>query len=257
MIKLAAFDVDGTIRDNDLLPLSTKRAIRRLQDNGITVALCTGRSESEMKLLRAELGIDWAITCNGNHIGYQGATRFGRAFTEAEVDYWIRESEAANHCIVLYGAEEMWINRADDTWFRQAQRDIGFARPLSLPDNNKLPEIYQCIVFCEETEEHRYIDRTRDDYYLHRFSSYAFDINPRGTNKAVALLHLLDSLGIKPEEAAAFGDGSNDIQMLAAVGCGIAMGNGIDAAKQAAKYVTKALIDDGVEYAVNTWIIPE
>jgi HAD superfamily hydrolase (TIGR01484 family) len=88
MIKLVAFDVDGTLRDRDFLPESTREALKQLKEQGIALALCTGRSEYEMASLREELGIDWAITCNGSHIGYRGTTIFGTAFPADTVVDW-------------------------------------------------------------------------------------------------------------------------------------------------------------------------
>ena len=44
--------------------------------------------------------------------------------------------------------------------------------------------------------------------------------------------------GIMPEQVMAFGDGNNDVSMLAWAGLGIAMDNGRPAAKAAAKRVS-------------------
>ena len=44
----------------------------------------------------------------------------------------------------------------------------------------------------------------------------------------------------------AFGDGLNDVEMLSEVGFGVAMGNGEQAAKEAAKYVCPGVDEDGV-----------
>ncbi|ULL14035.1 hypothetical protein DVH26_05980 [Paenibacillus sp. H1-7] len=74
-------------------------------------------------------------------------------------------------------------------------------------------------------------------------------------NKAVGLRKLMDHLGIRPEEAAAFGDGHNDFEMIELVGSGIAMGNAVDDLKAKARYVTRSLKEDGIAYAVDKWII--
>ena len=47
----------------------------------------------------------------------------------------------------------------------------------------------------------------------------------------------------------ALGDSGNDIPMLRAADIGICMGNGTDAAKDAADYVTSAITDDGLYHA--------
>ena len=50
------------------------------------------------------------------------------------------------------------------------------------------------------------------------------------------------------EQAIAFGDGTNDIEMLQAVGIGVAMGNATDDVKAAADDLCGNVADDGIYY---------
>jgi len=255
MIKLAAFDVDGTLRDRDYLPASTKQALHKLKEHGVQLALCTGRSEYEMASLYKELEIDWAITCNGSHIGHRGTTVFGSAFDPETVKRWLREADRAGHAALLYGSELMYTNQENAPWFLQAQKEIGFMEPVLLPSLEKVPAIYQCILFCTEQEESAYTSGEHEPLYVHRWRDWAVDLNPSGMNKAVGLRRLLDHLGIPIEQAAAFGDGINDMEMMEAAGLGIAMGNAADELKSKARYVTRSLHEDGIAYAVDQWIL--
>ncbi|WP_284642305.1 Cof-type HAD-IIB family hydrolase [Paenibacillus silviterrae] len=257
MIKLAAFDVDGTLRDRDYLPDSTREALKKLKEHGVQLALCTGRPEFEMASLRQELGIDWAVTCNGSHIGYRGQTVVGNPFPQETIRRWLAEAERSNHYLLLYGADLMYCNGADDSLFRQAQQEIGFMEPIPLDTAGDIPDMFQVIVFCTEEDEYVYTGKgdERAGYYLHRWRPWALDINPNGRHKAIGLSLLLDHLGIAPEEAAAFGDGGNDYELLQAVGTGIAMGNADDRLKHVAKRVTRSLHEDGIAYAVNEWLV--
>jgi hydroxymethylpyrimidine pyrophosphatase-like HAD family hydrolase len=74
-------------------------------------------------------------------------------------------------------------------------------------------------------------------------------------NKALGLKKLLDHLNLKPEEAAAFGDGLNDLELIESVGTGIAMGNAVDELKGKARYVTRSLHEGGIAFAVEKWIL--
>lgn len=56
----------------------------------------------------------------------------------------------------------------------------------------------------------------------------------------------LGALGASREQCLAFGDGSNDRDMIAYAGVGVAMGNGADEVKAVADYVTSACDADGV-----------
>ena len=52
--------------------------------------------------------------------------------------------------------------------------------------------------------------------------------------------------GVRPEQAIAFGDGLNDIEMLQGVGLGVAMGNGHPELKAVANHIAPALQMDGI-----------
>jgi hypothetical protein len=257
MVKLVAFDVDGTLRDRDYMPESTKEAVAELKRCGVEMALCTGRSEFELKSLQQELGIDWAVTCNGAHIGHWGKTIFGTPFAHEKVQQWLQTAEQKGHTLLLYGAEFMFTNRAGAPHFRQAQEEIGFLEPVLLGKNEHVPAIYQCIAFVDETSVQDYIgnNAAEERYYLHRWRSWAVDINPRGTNKAAGLRCLLDHLNIDAQEAAAFGDGRNDLELLEYVGTGIAMGNAPDDVKTRARHVTKTLNEGGIAYGVKHFLL--
>ena len=57
---------------------------------------------------------------------------------------------------------------------------------------------------------------------------------------------MLNYYGLSKDEAIAFGDGRNDIEMLEAVGTGVAMGNAIDEVKARADVTCKSVEEDGV-----------
>lgn len=255
MIKLVAFDVDGTLRERDYMPESTKRAIADLKERGVTLTLCTGRSEYEMSHLRKELGIEWAVTCNGCHIGRLGQTVAGTKFPKETVAVWLQTAEERGQTLLLYGAELMLSNRPNDARFLQAREEIGFLEPVKLEPGEEAPDIYQCIMFIEEEDESAYLGENREQYYLHRWRPWAIDVNPGGMHKAAGLKRLLELLALKPEEAAAFGDGLNDLEMLEYVGVGIAMGNAPDEVKAQARHVTTHIHDGGIAHGVREFIL--
>lgn len=44
-MKIVFFDIDGTLLNKDnVIPDSTKKAVKQLQENGIYVAIATGRA---------------------------------------------------------------------------------------------------------------------------------------------------------------------------------------------------------------------
>ena len=58
-------------------------------------------------------------------------------------------------------------------------------------------------------------------------------------------------MGIEMEHVIAFGDDRNDLEMVAEVGIGVAMGNGIQAVKAVADYIAPDCLDLGVVKALQ------
>lgn len=77
---------------------------------------------------------------------------------------------------------------------------------------------------------------------------------PEGVNKGLALRELTHVMGISMDEVMAIGDSDNDSDMLKIVGMPVVMGNGDEAVKQLAKYVTDTNDNDGVAKAIYEFI---
>ena len=70
-------------------------------------------------------------------------------------------------------------------------------------------------------------------------------VNPF-VNKGAALSHLLDYLSLSPDEAMAFGDNYNDLEMLSLVSYGYVMENAVPEIKNRYSYQT-SLVEDTLE----------
>ena len=79
------------------------------------------------------------------------------------------------------------------------------------------------------------------------------ELNAAGATKGAALAALCRALGVDPLDTAAFGDGTNDVSMLAAAGVGVAMANGAPETRQAADLVTVSNQEDGVALVLDRW----
>ena len=83
------------------------------------------------------------------------------------------------------------------------------------------------------------------------------ELNAAGATKGAALAELCRALGVDPLDTAAFGDGTNDVSMLAAAGVGVAMANGAPETRQAADLVTASNQEDGVAMVLDRWFAAE
>lgn len=77
------------------------------------------------------------------------------------------------------------------------------------------------------------------------------EINAAGAHKGAALGRFAAHLGLSLDACLAFGDGLNDLTMIAAAGMGVAMANAEARVKAVAKHVTLTNDEDGVAVALR------
>ena len=66
------FDIDGTLLDqNKKMSDSTKKAIEKLKENGVFVAIATGRAPFMFENLRKEIDIDSFVSFNGQYVVFE------------------------------------------------------------------------------------------------------------------------------------------------------------------------------------------
>jgi hydroxymethylpyrimidine pyrophosphatase-like HAD family hydrolase len=88
------------------------------------------------------------------------------------------------------------------------------------------------------------------DTYLSE--AYFLEVVNRGTDKADALMRLLEHLGIGHELLVAVGDGHNDIGMIRLASLGIAMGNAHPDVRRMADMVAPTAAEDGLAQVLET-----
>ena len=80
---------------------------------------------------------------------------------------------------------------------------------------------------------------------------YEGEVTVLGVTKREGMKAVEKYYGLTREDIVAFGDGSNDLQMLEYAGTGVCLGDGAQAAKDRSDYITDALADDGILHAME------
>ena len=207
--KVVFFDIDGTLlNDENELPRSTKEAIFKLKENGVYVAIATGRSPFMFEELRKELGIDTFVSANGSYVVVEGKVI---SHTPLETEKLMKLELATtkeNHSMVFIGENGLFANRENDEYIEKSLRDLGMSYPPVLKEEYKRVPIYQALVFCEAHEE-GYLKEHEYFKYI-RWHEFALDVLPSEGSKAKGVQKVLEHLSFAVEDTYAFGDGFND-----------------------------------------------
>lgn len=238
MIRLAAFDMDGTLLMPDhRVGEETLDALRQLASRRVAVTFATGRHFLEVRTIAHRLGLQgYLITGNGTRVhDNQGKLLFAndlppQVVREALHTHW--DTQATQHVF----RDDGWLTEYADEALLAPHVENGFR--CQLVNLRSLPAYgVSKICFCGDSDELLTLQgRLRrhfgNDVDLCFSAHDSLEVLPAGTNKGSGLRHLCDHLNIAPLECMAFGDAMNDREMLDMVGEGYIMGNALPLLKQ-------------------------
>ncbi|UQZ83270.1 Putative bifunctional phosphatase/peptidyl-prolyl cis-trans isomerase [Paenibacillus konkukensis] len=245
------FDIDGTLLDRrKCLPPSAKEAVLALKQAGHEVAFATGRSPFMMEELRKELGIDSFVGFNGQYVMLKDAVIYRNPIPTERLRELTECARSAGHPLVYLDHEGMKSSVPRHAYIEAGIGSLQYEHPDHDPDYYIGRDIYQTMLFCAEEDEAGYVGRLSGLDFI-RWHPFSMDVLPSGGSKAQGIERLIGRLGFARENVYAFGDHFNDVEMLRYVGHGIAMGNAPASVKQAARYITRDVGQDGIAYGLE------
>jgi len=247
--KIVFLDIDGTILTlNHTIPESTKQAVKELKEKGIEVVIATGRGNFEAKHIAEELDIHSLITYNGSYVSFNGLHIFENAIPMEKVKQLIKIAESKNNAVSCSGLNEKYYTDLQHPMVQEAINTFEFKGIQNNLELDSIGSVYQMIVYCSTKEELDSYNNAVPGLKLAPWNTTlnCADVMLEEGSKAEGIKLLLNYLNIDKEEAVAFGDGLNDIEMLTYVGTGVAMGNAHTDVFKYADVITESVDEDGI-----------
>lgn len=278
-IKCIALDMDRTaLRSDGKLSENTTAAIQSLIQKGIHVVIASGRSYYSLPAdIMAIPGIEYAITGNGAAVYRMtdpdntvkcrrgncikrfllepGAVRHILDIVAQEPDLTF-EAFVDGHAYadreyienpVKFGASPQAVE-----YVKRTRQHIDSIKSFIMDHIHELDSID--IIVRDEFHKkklHEMITAEEKRVYVTSSVKQLLEISDCHAGKHSGLTYVLDCLGLQPEQAAAFGDADNDIDMIRFAGAGIAMENASESLKAQADFITKTNDEDGVVCALK------
>ena len=270
--RLAALDMDGTLlnSDHETTPY-TRAVIARAAAAGKIVALSTGRALSELWAhLRTIPGIAYVIGESGACIYdvRQDRIRHRIALDDGAVDAIFTAAEGMDVTVQCFIDNQSYMTGESDAAmaahhvtefaaaFRAGSVFIEDAAALCRASQGRVSKVN--LYFADAEERSRYPERIRSLCVAIKDSvGIGWEISPPQADKAKGLIFLCDHLGLSPNQVMAVGDGGNDLDIMAAAGLSVAMGNAIDAVKAMADATTDDCDHDGAAKAIERYMLSE
>ena len=249
--KLFLFDLDGTLlTDEKKVSSKTMAALQRYTEAGNVFAICTGRAVENALEVQEKLGLafpgSYVVGYNGGEIyDYSAGKSIYRTGVPPEIVEPILDlaADMGIHCQTYNQKYIICRNYNENlTFYRR------YLRTSVIITDNVMEELAvdPGKMIAIEIHDRPKIEAFRDEMvrrYGDRLSimfsnPWYLEIISKEASKGNALVKLAEYLGIPVRDTYAAGDEENDISMICAAGCGIAMKNGNPAVRAAADIVT-------------------
>lgn len=273
MIRLLAFDLDGTtITQNRYLSPGNRQALIAAQARGVELVPATGRMRSFLPEIITELpGVRYAITSNGAAVyDLTTDTPIFERLIPNEKACKVQEILEDYDVYIEYYQNGKAITKAGNP--EKAQPHYGMPEAKMHFINGKayrFVDSYRDLLatgLCPEKINLPYlVPGLREEIWqridalggLRLTSSLPdnIEINSADANKGAALRFVAELLHLEKDDLMAIGDNGNDVAMLEAAGCSVAVGDGDPLALAAAKFVTAPHDEDGLARAVERFVL--
>lgn len=245
-IKIIFFDIDGTLIDMGRKEISEKtlETLKQLKERGVLLCLATGRGPLTLPHFDG-VEFDVFLTFNGSYCYNRERTIFSTPLPEEDVKTVIQNAAALHRPVSIATKDRLLANGRDPDlveYYSFAKREVEVSPGF---DEAARGEVYQVMLGCRR-EDYPLLLRGTRRAKIAAWWDRAADIIPADGGKGAGIGQILSHYGLDRSEALAFGDGDNDIEMLQAVGRGVAMGNASERLKAVADDVCGHVTQDGI-----------
>ena len=257
MCKIVFSDIDGTVlTSNHQVLSSTIVAVKALLKQSIPFVLVSARMPEAIKTITDDMGVTIPI------ISYGGALVLDKqknilhnvkiSFKDTEKIIGEIQERWKDEVVINYYTHNDWFveNDEDKAVKREEQITKVTASEMKFSDllaKNILPNKLLCMAqppVCENME--KILQNKFPQLKIMRSSPILLEIMDKSVSKAEGIKIMLEHFGLNKNEAIAFGDNYNDMDMLNFVGLGVAMNNAPKDVKQMANDVTDDNNHDGI-----------
>lgn len=267
-IKLIAIDIDGTLlNSHHHLTDEVKIALKKAEEKGVKVVLCTGRPLTGVQDLIEELDLysenDYVVTYNGSLIQKTKTKEIVSKFELSHDDYLAIDGLARKLNIHLHTetVDTMYTSNRDISRYTVLESHL-VNMPLKYRTQEEMTDELNILKMMMIDEPALLDDAITkippafyEQYTIVKSAPYFLEFLHKEVDKGAAVKLLAAQLGIDASEVMALGDNENDLPMIQFAGVGIAMGNATENVKKAASFITSSNDEHGVAVAIEKFVL--
>ena len=245
-IKIIFFDIDGTLLDPATGRISpkTREALALLKEKGILRCVATGRPRASLPDFGG-IEFDAMVTFNGAYCYAGDHVICSNPIHREDLRQLLANAESIGRPVSIALRDILAANGWDQDLSDYYTGAGLVLEPAEDFDDCCRQPIYQFMLGCRPNDFPAILEGTKNVKIAVSWDR-AVDVIPTSSGKGTAIGKVLEYFGLTPKEAMAFGDHRNDLDMLRAVGTGVAMGNATEELKAVADAICGPVSQDGI-----------
>lgn len=265
--KILVLDIDGTLTTSEKnISPETKKAILEIQERGHLVMLASGRPTPGMMRYAKELELEkyggYLLSFNGARIinCKTGEIIFQNVLPRHVISGLYKFAVENDLGLLTYLGDSIILGTRWDEYV-EIESKINQIPVRHVDNFEKFVDfdVNKCLMTAPPEKAERCMkslqEKYKDTLSVYRSEPFFIEIMPKNVDKATSLDRMLETVGLKREDAICCGDGYNDISMISYAGVGVAMKNAREEVKEAADYITERTNDeDGLLDVIDKFI---
>lgn len=255
--KALFFDIDGTLLSEETgkVPASARKALEEAMARGHLCFINTGRTRCSLPLEIKAIPFSGYLCGCGTQILYGDEELYSRTIPRE------RRKELVD-CILSCRAETVLEGREDCYFssqryrFEQVESMRRYFRKMGIGiekylDKEEVSFDKFILLVDGQTDQKTLFDQMARDMQVIDRRGGLYEVVPKECSKATAIQMVLKHFGLSLEDAYVFGDSNNDLAMFQCVPHAIAMEKHDPDLDPYTEFVTKAVEQDGIAYAMK------
>ena len=253
-IKVIVMDMDGTLLNSEKkISIRTMQALKKMHSYGYRIGLASGRPLIGLERTANDLAIkdivDFMVAFNGAEM-YDSADDITEKFYQLEPEIIadiIEEYKEFGLNPYVYQGDVCYAYHNDSTIQRAANNNHLTVKICDMLSEIKSPQ--SKLVLSTPAEKMSEVEAYYELHKSDRFRAFKtqadmFEFVHPKLSKVYGIKAYCEKYGLSLGQVAAFGDTTNDIEMIAECGMGVCMCNGTQDAKDVADIVTEYSNDE-------------
>lgn len=246
---IAFFDLDGTLLDSkSQITPEISEAMTQLKKNNVLSIIATGRNEREIQQIKQTANISSCVTMNGMLVKVEDTIVEANEIDPNDCKTMLDFARDLKDELAFHSTNQLFISGVND-YVRKSYDFFHLDLPPIHPTAYNEYITHMILVLSEGNDV--IYQEAFPEYTFYRNGPFCIDVVNKGISKGTGVQSIKDYLQLQDIPTFAFGDGINDLDLLAACDHKIAMGNALPEVMERADYITDKNTNGGIVKALK------